>query len=175
MYPHLGLLALWHFCVTEAFRWSRSPSACFLPWHLLFAQLLTMFADPTTQNDELLKGKSNLISKPYFSVSTRLLYHLCSWLTIYCYMKLFAMSLCCFPCPSGHVQRASPHQVRWLPWISILHPVPSSRFCLESRSVPFDKLLHRQCRTSPWGDTRISISHPIVSWRSQNLMGQRNL
>lgn len=31
MYPHLGLLALWHFCVTEAFRWSRSPSACFLP------------------------------------------------------------------------------------------------------------------------------------------------
>ena len=117
-----------------------------------------MFADPTTQNDELLKGKSNLISKPYFSVSTRLLYHLCSWLTIYCYMKLFAMSLCCFPCPSGHVQRASPHQVRWLPWISILHPVPSSRFCLESRSVPFDKLLHCQCRTSPWGDTRISIS-----------------
>ena len=61
-----------------------------------------MFADPTAQNDELLKGKSNLISKPDFSVSTRLLYCLCSWLTIYFCVKLFAMSLCCSPpCPGG--------------------------------------------------------------------------
>lgn len=81
---------------------SPLPSACFLPWHLLFAWLLTMFADPTAQNDELLKGKSNLISKPNFSVSTRLLYCLCSWLTIYFCVKLFAISLCCSPpCPGG--------------------------------------------------------------------------
>lgn len=158
----------------DAHPFSPLPSACFLPWHLLFAQLLTMFADPTTQNDELLKGKSNLISKfPNYQFHPALPSlqlagpSTAAWNFLQCPCAVLHV-------PVGMSSRLLLTRCDGSPESLSCTPEFSSRFCLEPRSVPFDKLLHCQC-SHHLEVTLYFISHPIASWRSQNPTGERNL
>ena len=139
------------------------------PWHLPFAQLLTMLSVPTTENNRFLKGKNT----PNFQTFWRLLsFHPASLISLRLADHLFLHETL-FVVPLGCV--GSPPQLWQLAWISSCTQYPAPDSIWSPDLFPLTSSSTFNASTSPWGDSRISTPLPVFSWSSQNLTGERNL